>query len=158
MSAFSFVRGRSGGTSFRLGQLEMNGTIQTMAQQVAEAVREFQQQQTGQAPRSVTVVLSDNTLFVTLSDALSPAEIALAQTPKGAAQVQEFHQRLFEASAAALKKEIRRITGVEVRESAVEVETTTGTVVHAFASGTMIQVFRLAGEISSDAWNSSIES
>jgi uncharacterized protein YbcI len=46
----------------------------------------------------VTVVLSDDTLVVTLHEALSPAEKALACTPEGAVQVQEFHRQLFKSS------------------------------------------------------------
>ena len=38
-------------------------------------------------------------------------------------------------------------------EAAAEVETTTGAVVHAFTTGTMVQVFQLAGRISAEAWN-----
>lgn len=125
----------------------------TMAQQVAQAISVFQEQRTGYLPKAVTVVLSDDTLVVTLHDALSPAEKALASTPEGAAQVQEFHRELFKSSVDLLRAEIRRITGVAVGEAAAEVETTTGAVVHAFTSGTMVQVFRLAGRISADAWN-----
>ena len=125
----------------------------TMAQQVAEAVSVFQEQRTGYPPKAVTVVLSDDTLVVTLHEALSPAEKALASTPEGAAQVQEFHRQLFKSSVDLLRKEIKRITGVAVDEAAAEVETTTGAVVHAFTSGTMVQVFRLAGKIPADAWN-----
>jgi len=62
--------------------------------------------------------------------------------------VQEFHRQLFASSVDSLRKEIKRITGVEVREAAAEVETKTGTVVHAFTSGTMVQVFLLAGNLS----------
>jgi uncharacterized protein YbcI len=131
----------------------MNATPQTMAQQVAEAARAFQLQRTGHLPRAVTVVLSDDTLVVTLHEALSPAEIILSRTSDGAAQVQEYHRQLFQSSADALRQEIRRITGVAVREAAVEVETTTGAVVHAFTSGTMVQVFRLDGGITDAAWS-----
>ena len=67
----------------------------TMAQQVAQAISVFQEQRTGYPPKAVTVVLSDDTLVVTLHEALSPAEKALARTPEGAAQVQEFHRQLF---------------------------------------------------------------
>lgn len=125
----------------------------TMAQQVAEAISAFQEKRTGYPPKAVTVVLSDDTLVVTLHEALSPAEKALASTPEGAAQVQEFHRQLFLSSVDLLRDEIKRITGVAVDEAAAEVETTTGAVVHAFTSGTMVQVFRLAGTISADAWN-----
>src|SRR2546429_3044110 len=60
----------------------------TMAQQVAKAASDFQLQRTGHAPKAVTVVLSDDTLVVTLHEALSPAEKALACSPDGAARVQ----------------------------------------------------------------------
>ena len=124
-----------------------------IAQQVAQAVSVFQEQRTGYPPKAVTVVLSDDTLVVTLHEALSPAEKALANTPEGAAQVQEFHRELFRSSVDLLREEIRRITGIAVGEAAAEVETTTGAVVHAFTCGTMVQVFRLAGRISAEAWN-----
>ena len=51
----------------------------TMAQQVAEAARAFQQQRTGHAPKAVTVVLGEDTLVITLHEALSPAEKVLAR-------------------------------------------------------------------------------
>ena len=125
----------------------------TMAQQVAQAVSAFQERQTGYAPKAVTVVLSEDTVVVTLHEALSPAEKALARTPEGAVQVQEFHRQLFKNSADLLRQEIKRITGVAVGEAAAEIETTTGAVVHAFTSGTMVQVFQLAGRISAETWN-----
>jgi uncharacterized protein YbcI len=99
------------------------------------------------------VVLSGDTLVITLHNALSAAEKALAESPAGAAQVQEFHRQLFASSSDLLRQEIKRITGVEVREAAAEVEATSGTVVFAFASGTMVQVFLLAQEISAANWN-----
>src|SRR3990172_13362551 len=125
----------------------------TMAQQVAQAISVFQEQRTGCAPKAVTVVLSDDTLVVTLHEALSPAEKALSHTQEGAAQVQEFHRQLFKSSVDPLLEEIHRITGVAVGEAAAEVEMTTGAVVHAFTTGTMVQVFHLAGRIPVGAWN-----
>jgi uncharacterized protein YbcI len=122
----------------------MNTSNLTIAQQVAQAASDFQQQRTGHAPKTVAVVLSGDTLVVTLNDALSPAEKALAESPEGAAQVQDFHRQLFSNSSEPLLQEINRITGREVREAAAEVDPTTGTVVFAFASGTMVQVFLLA--------------
>jgi len=116
----------------------------TMAQQIADAARAFQLQRTGHAPQSVTVVFGDDTLVITLHGALSPAEKVLARSAAGAAQVQEFHRQLFATSSAALQREIERITGLAVREAAAEVEPATGTVVHAFTTGTMVQVFHLA--------------
>lgn len=135
------------------GGKPMKNLDPTMAQQVAHAISVFQAQRTGRPPKAVTVVLSDDMLVVTLHEALSPAEKALASTPEGAAQVQEFHRQLFRSSANLLREEIKRITGVAVGEAAAEVETTTGAVVHAFTSGTMVQVFRLVGKIPVHAWN-----
>jgi uncharacterized protein YbcI len=126
-----------------------------MAQQVARAALAFEQQRTGHVPKSVTVVLSDHTLVITLHGALSPAEQALAKSPAGAAQVQEFHRQLFTNSADTLRQEIKRITGVEVREAAAEVEASTGTVVQVFTTGTVVQVFLLADGVAADSWSGS---
>jgi uncharacterized protein YbcI len=125
----------------------------TMAQQVAQAAIASQQLRTGHLPKAVTVVLSEDTLVVTLHGALTPAEEALSMTPEGAAQVQDFHRQLFANSSDPLRQEITRITGVKVREAAAEVEPATGTVVHAFTSGTMVQVFQLAQGILVGTWN-----
>jgi uncharacterized protein YbcI len=130
----------------------LGGSKLTMAQQVAQAASAFQEQRTGHAPQSVTVVLSEDTLVVTLHGALSPAEKVLAQSPDGAAKVQEFHRQLFTSSADPLRQEIKRITGVNVREATAEVETTTGTVVQVFTTGTMVQVFLLAHAVPAETW------
>ena len=91
-----------------------------MAQRIAEAATAFQRQRTGHAPKSVTVVLSGDTLVITLHGALSPAEQAMAQSPDGAAKVQEFHRQLFLSASDTLRQEIKRITGMEVREATAE--------------------------------------
>lgn len=127
----------------------------TMAEQVAQAARAFQQQRTGHTPKAVTVVLSGDTLVITLRGALSPAEEALAQSPDGAAKVQDFHRQLFATSCEPLRQEIKRITGLDVREAAAEVEPSTGTVVQVFTAGTMVQVFLLAQGIPVGTWNGS---
>ena len=119
-------------------------TIATIAQQVAQMASVLQRQRTGHAPKAVTVVLSEDTLVVTLHGALTPAEQALAKSREGAAKVQEFHRQLFRNSVDSLWKEIKRITGREVREAAAEIDPATGSVVHAFTTGTMVQVFLLA--------------
>ena len=125
----------------------MNNTKTHIAQQLAHVASVLQQQRTGLAPKAVTAVLSEDTLVVTLHDALTPAEKALARTPEGAAQVQEFHRQLFSSSSEFMRKEIKRITGREVREATAEVETATGTVVHAFTTGSMVQLFLLTPEV-----------
>jgi uncharacterized protein YbcI len=122
----------------------MEKSNSTMAQQVARAASEFQRQCTGHAPQSVTAVLTGETLVITLQKVLSLAELALAMSPVGAAQVQEFHRQLFVTSADMLRTEIQRITGVEVCESTAEVQSTTGT---------MVQVFLLAHGLPHESWN-----
>jgi uncharacterized protein YbcI len=134
----------------------MDNSNSTMARQLAQAASAFEQQRTGHAPKTVSVVLNKETLVITLHEALSPAEKAVAKTPAGAAQMQEFHRQLFATSSQALKLEIKRITGVEVREATAEVETLTGAVMQMFASGTVVQVFLLARSVPSDAWSGSV--
>jgi uncharacterized protein YbcI len=125
----------------------------TMARQIAQAASAFEQQRTGNTPKSVTVVLSDTTLVITLHGALSEAEKALAKSPEGAAQVQDFHRQLFVNASESLRQEIKRITGVEVREATAEVEPTTGTVVGVFTTGNTVQVYQLAHSVPADTWS-----
>ena len=125
----------------------------TLAQEIAEAVIAFQRRTTGHAPKAVTVVLSQDTLVVTLHEALSPAEKELARSPEGAAQVKQFHRQLFSSSCQSLREEIQRITGVEVREAVAEIEPTTGAVVQAFTRSATVQVFRLAQGVPAGTWS-----
>jgi len=130
----------------------MNHLGSTRAQQLAQAASAFEERLTGHVPRSVTVVLGEETLVITLHGALSPAEQALAQTSTGAAQVQEFHRQLFADSLDSLRQDIKRITGVEVREGTAEINKT-GAMVQAFTTGTVVQVFLLAGRVSAESWS-----
>jgi uncharacterized protein YbcI len=130
----------------------MHRSQQEMAQEIAQAATALQQQRTGHEPKSVSVVLSADTLVITLHGALSPAEQMMAQTPEGAAKVHEFHRQLFLTSSDALRHEIKRITGMDVREAAAELEPKSGSVVHVFTSGTMVQVFLLSGEVPSSTF------
>jgi hypothetical protein len=77
----------------------------------------------------------------------------MAQNPQGAAKVREFHRQLFHNASETLRQEIRRITGMNVREATAEVEPTSGAVVQVFTSGTMVQVFQLSGEVPSGTFN-----
>ncbi len=133
----------------------MRTTDTTVAEKIARAAVAFELRRTGHRPDSATVVLSGDTLVVTLHGALSPAERALAKTPEGAAQLQEFHRHLFTSTSDSLRREIHQITGVEVREATAEIEATTGTVVHVFTSGTLVQVFLLAQDLPTESWTGS---
>ena len=136
----------------------MRNSDATMAQQIAQAASDFERTNRGHVPQSVSVVLSDSTLVVTLHGALTPAEKALAVSPDGAAQLQEFHQRLFANSLHALRAEIKRITGVEVREAAVEFERSSGAVLKVFTTGTVVQVFLLSQHIPPESWSGNLPS
>jgi uncharacterized protein YbcI len=133
----------------------MNNHNSTMARQIAQAASAFERQRTGNTPTSVTVVLSDTTLVITLHGALSEAERAVAKSPEGAAQIQDFHRQLFANSSDSLRQEIKRITGVDVREATAEVEPTTGTVVGVFTTGTTVQVYLLAHGVPAESWSGS---
>jgi uncharacterized protein YbcI len=132
---------------------ESDGQVDSTAKQIARAAIDFERQTTGRVPKSVTVVLSGDTMVITLHGALSPAEKALAMSSEGIAQVQEYHRQLFANASNALRQEIKRITGVEVREAVAEVETATGTVVKVFTSGTVVQVFLLDSGVPADSWS-----
>jgi uncharacterized protein YbcI len=131
----------------------MNAPGSPMAREIARAAVAFEQQRTGHAPESVSVVLADGTLVITLYGALSPAEHALAQTPEGAARVQELQQQLFLTAGDSLREAVRRITGVAVREAAAAIAPGNLNVVHAFTTGTLVQVYLLAGAVPVDHWS-----
>lgn len=113
------------------------------SKELAEIALSMQSERTGHTPKAVTVVASEETVVLTLHEALTPAEKILARTEDGAAKVEQYHRALFAVSCDELRKEIQRLTGRRVREAAVVVEPATGAIVHAFTSGTMVQIFQL---------------
>jgi uncharacterized protein YbcI len=115
----------------------------TLAKQLAEIALAMQAERTGHTPKAVTVVASEETVVLTLHEALTPAEKILARTETGAMKVEQYHRALFAVSCEELRKEIQRLTGRKVREAAVVVEPATGAIVHAFTSGTVVQIFQL---------------
>jgi uncharacterized protein YbcI len=126
--------------------------LNSMAQQIAQTAIAFEEQRLGRKPISVTVVLGGDTLVITMHGVLSPAEKALAASPTGAAQLQEFHQQLFKLSSDPLRQEIERITGLEVCEAAKDKATAS---VQVFSVGTVVRVFLLAGRLPADSWDGS---
>jgi uncharacterized protein YbcI len=131
----------------------MKNLDSTVAHRIAQVASAFEQRRSGRVPKSVTVVLSENTLVITLHGTLTPAEQALAMSPEGAAQVQKYHKQMFDNTADSLRQEIKRITGAEVREATAEIEPTTGTVVKVFTTGAVVQVFLLASDVPADSWS-----
>jgi len=122
----------------------------SIAQQIAQTAIAFEEKRLGRKPTSVTVVLGGDTLVITMHGVLSPAEQALAASPAGAAQLQEFHQKLFQLSSDPLRREIKRITGLEICEVAMDQATAA---VQVFSVGTVVQVFLLAGRMPADSWD-----
>ena len=121
----------------------------SMAQQIAQTAIAFEEQRLGRKPKSVTVVLGGDTLVITMRGVLSPAEQALATSPEGAAQLQVFHEKLFQLSSDPLRREIEKITGLEICEVA---KNKAAAAVQVFSVGTVVQVFLLAGRLSADSW------
>lgn len=115
----------------------------TFSEELAQLALSMQSERTGHTPKAVTVVASEETVVLTLHEALTPAEKILARTESGAAKVEQYHRALFAVSCDELRKEIQRLTGRRVREAAVVVEPATGAIVHAFTSGTVVQIFQL---------------
>ena len=114
-----------------------------LSKELAKIALAMQAERTGHTPKAVTVVASDETVVLTLHEALTPAEKILARTESGAVKVEQYHRALFAVSCDELRKEIQRLTGRRVREAAVVVEPATGAIVHAFTSGTVVQIFQL---------------
>ncbi len=135
----------------------MDHSKPSVAQQIAQAAIAFERRRTGDhLPTSVTVVLCEGTLVITLHEALTPAEKAMSRSQGGAAQVQDYHRQLFANSSQSLRQEITRITGMDVREATAEIEPISGAVVHAFTTGTVVQVFQLDGSfIATESWKGS---
>jgi uncharacterized protein YbcI len=119
----------------------------SIPKELAQIALSLQTERTGHSPKAVTVVASDETVVVTLHEALTPAEKILARSTAGAAQVEGYHRALFAVSCDQLRSEIQRLTGRKVKESAVVVEPATGAIVHAFTSGTIVQIFQLEPQV-----------
>jgi len=114
------------------------------ARRIAQVAAAFEKRRTGRVPQSLNVVLSEKTLVITLHGMLSPAEQALAKSPAGSVEVQDYHRQLFANASDSLRQEIKRITGAEVSGATIEIETT---------SGTMVQVCLLAQCVPVDTWS-----
>ena len=131
----------------------MTQSESTIAKDVGRAAALAHLERTGLAPDSVAVVLSGQTLVVTLNGALSLAERNLAKTEEGAAKVQEFHRQLFISAMQPMREQIKKIVGVDVLEASTTIDPSTGIVVQMFATGSIVQVFMLSGHVATEAWS-----
>lgn len=131
----------------------MDESGSSFSEQIARAALELEQQRTGHTPKSVTVILCDDSLVITLHGALTPAERAMAQDAAGAAQLQQLHEALFAGSSGRLRDAIQRITGLAVRDAGAGSEASA--VIRVFPTGTVVQVFLLSGRVSPESWSGS---
>ena len=84
----------------------MNETSLHISQQLAHVASVLQQQRTGLAPKAVTAVLSEDTLVVTLHDALAATiEAVLEAQESHAAHVTAAYRLTFDQQADAYRVE-----------------------------------------------------
>lgn len=133
----------------RRNRERMSTNRPTMAEQIGHAASAFEQVRTGHVPKSVTVVLTNDTLVITLRGILTHAERVLANTESGASWVREYHRQLFANSSNSLLDEIKRITGI----SATEPRVIEGTLVSMFELDAVVHVYVLAAAIPLEVWN-----
>ncbi len=120
----------------------------SMEQQIAQSVTTFVEQRLGRKTTSVTVALGGNSLVIAMHGVLSPGEQVLAANPAGAAPLQQFHQQLFQRWSDPLRREIQKITGLELSDAAKDM----ATVVKLRSVGTVVQTFLLVDCLPSDCW------
>ena len=113
----------------------------TICQKLANAARAFETRRTGHGREWVAVFLNEDTIVVALHGSLSTAEKALAQSPAGTAQVREFHRHLFANLSAPLLQTIKNLTGMKVRYTIAEIDSTTDSVMQIFTTDTVADEF-----------------
>ena len=114
-----------------------------LARQVAHATGTFEHLLLGRAPASVTVVVHDGWLVVSLHEPFSTFEWRLAADEHGAERIREFHERLFDRALDALVGHVRHCTGVTLRGALAHVDTATGSVLKTFTTASAVDLFLL---------------
>ena len=66
-----------------------NASPSLFSKELAQIAMSMQTERTGHMPKAVTVVASEDTVVLTLHEALTPAEKILARTEAGAAKVEQ---------------------------------------------------------------------
>jgi uncharacterized protein YbcI len=113
----------------------------TIGEKIARAAHAFEMRRTKLARKWVAVFMNEETIMIALHGSLTGAEKAQAQSPAGAAEVQEFHRQLFAGVSALLLQQIKSITGMDVRHTSAEIDSTTGSVVHLLTTETVGENF-----------------
>ena len=99
------------------------------------------------------MILSENTLVITLHGALSPAEKALAKSPAAPPRCKSFTGSCLSTPPTRCATKSSELPGSRWREATAEVEPTSGTVVQVFTTGTVVQVFLLASSVPAGTWS-----
>jgi uncharacterized protein YbcI len=121
----------------------MDNSQWAAGQKIAQAARAVERRRTKHGREWVAVFMNEDTIVIALHASLTAAETALAQSPAGATQVRDFHRQLFADGTASLLREIKSITGMEVRDATAEIDPTTGSVVQVFTTDTATEEFLL---------------
>ena len=118
----------------------------TIGQKISQAAQAIERLQTKCGRKWVAVFMNEDTIVIALHGSLTLQEKALAQSPAGAAQVRQ----LFANASGILLRKIKSITGMEVRNTTVEIEPKTGSVVQLFTTDTAGGDFPISpGELAS---------
>ena len=116
---------------------------QHLARQVARAIGCFEHALLGRVPRSVTVVVRDDGLVVTLHESFSPLERRLAATDGADCRIEDFHHDMFDSSRDALLQHVRQRTGVALDAGLVHVDAATGSILKTFTTDPSVELFLL---------------
>lgn len=101
----------------------------SVAQQIARAAAAFVCQRTGHVPAAVEVAQSSEMLVITLHNARALAEQVRFRQSEGTAELHEVYRELFTESSDWLRREIGRITGLQMGAVTVADKAPTGAVV-----------------------------
>jgi uncharacterized protein YbcI len=119
----------------RQGRIRLDKPKSNMAQQIARAAVAFVCQRTGRAPGSVVVAQTDETLVITLHNILAPAERPQSRQLEKTSKQYELYRELFAESSGWLRREVSRITELQVLAVTAAVEAATGAVVVVLTTG-----------------------
>ncbi|WP_171470610.1 Na-translocating system protein MpsC family protein [Frigoriglobus tundricola] len=114
----------------------MDRSRETIGKTIARAVRAFETRRTKHGRKWVTVFLNEDTVVIALHGSLTAAEKALVRSPAGTDRVREHHRQLFTDASAPLRRTLKGITGMGVRDTTAEIEPSTNSVVQFFTTDT----------------------
>lgn len=119
---------------------QISGSADSITDQIAQGVWDFELERTGYAPEAVSVVLNNDILVIKRHRALAPAERFLAATDDW---LHGFPRDRLISPSDTIWQDIERITGREFYECTAETEHFASNIQHVFATGALVQVFRL---------------